>query len=49
MNFVRDFTGLEKQRWLYYELTCQKNTEGSRNKGTEILEFKVSWGQSEFR
>ena len=49
MNCIWNFVDLEEQRQMHCESPCQKGMKTGRYKGRQILEFKVSLGQSEVR
>jgi hypothetical protein len=49
MSCIRSFTDLKEQRQLHCEPTWQKDKETGRYRGGQIPEFKVSFGQTEFR
>lgn len=49
MNYMKDFTNLEKQWQLHYGPACQKAAGAGRYKGGWIPEFRIIMGQREFR
>jgi hypothetical protein len=49
MNCIRSFTDVKEQRRLHCEPACQRDAKTGRYKCRQILEFKVSLGQSKFR
>ena len=48
-ELYRSFTNLKEQRQLHYEPACQKAMKTGRYKDRQILEFKVSLEQREYR